>query len=167
MFLYNGAMDARFEQLCHRISQDLAIITSHHHRDDVDLCRSWRGVVHACVPSLSESHCGDAASFARSMWDQYLCNFPETEDVFCDVEHAYSDAFYAIRELMHLAGLAPCTSIGSEQERESLLEDLRSIDCRLHVLYARASRRRGQLAFVEWQKNQFLNVAGGAWVPPT
>lgn len=152
MLLYHGAMDARFERLCHRISRSLAEITSAHHPSDVKLFQHWRGLVHLCVPLLSESHHDDSASFVRSiMWGGYLLP-PATSTLWKNMDHAYADVFYAIREMMGLvavaaaaaaaAGRSPeAAAAGAEQEQLQLAEHLAAIDKRLSILHARWLRQ--------------------------
>lgn len=147
MFLYHGKMDATFERLCHRISRSLAEITAYHHRDDCDLNRNWRGLVHICIPCLSESHLGDSASFARSMREGYLAaeNAPEAPNLFANIEHAYADIFHALREMMRLVDACCGQSIGCKQQRLDIAERLMAIDARLFALYAKGIRHRNLL----------------------
>lgn len=169
MFLCNGAMDARFEDLCHRISHSLAFITSHHHRGDVDLFRSWRGLVLLCQPPYGDEDCaadvGDSHAFARCMWEKYLGEeqLPEREDAFFDVEHAYSTVYYDLQEMMRLVlqGAHPMLPLGFEQRRADLEECIRSIDARLHVLYSRVARKRVQRVAVLERRGRI----GGGFQP--
>ena len=144
---FPSAAEERLEDLCHRVSHSLAIITSHHHRTDEDLFRSWRGLVHECIPGASDlphMSTGDSLSFARFMWAQYMddCAVPEREDAFYDVEHAYSSVYYDLQEMLRL-----CVVL-----QRDLRESIQCIDHRLHVLYSRVFRRRVQKVLVEQQQ---------------
>ena len=145
MFIYHGHMDGCFERLCHRLSRSLAEVSSHHHRSDVKLFRSWRNLINVCVPCLSESHCDDSYSFARKLWEGYLGDAaPANEDLSYDADHAYCDTFCTLREMMFLAQSAtsPAGSTAWQQEQLELCECLLAINWRVNFLYTRVQQRR-------------------------
>lgn len=167
MFLYRGCIRARLERLCHRISRSLAEITSAHHPSDVKLFQHWRGLVHLCVPLLSESHHDDSASFVRSvMWDGYLLapgsKCTAETSLWKNMDHTYADVFCAIREMLALVAPASCGAGAAAQHLE-LAEHLMAIGERLSILHSRWLRQvqhcgRGSCAAARDKERAGLDV---------
>ena len=67
----NPIIGQQLLELSGKLSSNLATITAFHHREDVEIFRSWRGIVHICDEDLSNEHPGDSRDFGRAMWERY------------------------------------------------------------------------------------------------
>jgi hypothetical protein len=148
MFLYDGAMDATFERLFHRVSGALAIITACYHCSDKETLSHWRQLAHYCVPHISESIPGDSYSFARSMWQMYLQQDHQCIGTWCEdsIRAAYTEVFHAICEMFGVVSASNPTSFGSTQEKLDLLVIIDGIDARMRIVSARMIQRQELLA---------------------
>ena len=142
------ALRTNLKNLSNRMSRHLAFITAYHHRD-VEMYRRWRGIVYICNQPLSESPGGDAASFARCMWERYLGKHqvPIKPDLWQNIDFAYSCFMHTTEEMMDciLARFSNERNFGRRQEQKQLEDDLMAVRNRLQeILWKHCAKRSFQ-----------------------
>ena len=156
MFLYDSAMDGKFEGLCNRISFNLAPVIAYHHPGDVKAIAMWMGLVNICAPRLTATFRGDCYAFSR-----YMCGcgflragtFSAHEDFSWDASKAYAEIFRTLPELMHLVVHSCPSNPFAWHEYMHLLDIVVGMEAHLRVMaHETAKRRREEQILVEQKK---------------
>lgn len=170
------------KDICERICWNLAFITAYHHRD-VQIYRKWRAIVYICDPELSHmGESGDAASFARAMWEKWCVDDENPAvDHSRDLRFAYQGLYHAFNLMRtHMEkgrGMFPKGMwFGAVQERNQLAGDISCIERRLTELNRALGKKRTRL-FLQ-QQHPLMQMhfqhcmmmagqqRGGCWYPP-